>query len=435
MKKMLKRFWRWHGSIGRIIVIAGSLVIVACEPIAIERVESLESQQKMNLTRDDRQHGEQAYQLPAWFEENRVQGHTRLSVKKWLGTPEFANGATGFAQLGAVVFSRHVKTGQEDPWWPSKVPVVNGRPLLINQPNHIKQMIEEGRAKGMRMLAYYFHSTDKTIAILHPEWVCKQPDGKVVAHRRRGDYLDITSPYREIVLQRLLELAEMGVDGFFFDEVHMPYDGCWGTPLQEAFRQETGREAPTVIDDRDPDYRRYLQFTASQVEETFAYWRDSVHRQYPEVVFEVSTTTVPALINPRMTTNLVRLADSSKNEFFLATAKRLNMRVFEQNSSLAQPADDIRMALGWTLLRDAADGRPPRIYGGGMPNQEQALAFASALVTYGAIANMGVSEVNLLSQKSSDQGTPREALKSAFALGRLPLSESESPCPLGGSSL
>ncbi|MBO1351624.1 MAG: hypothetical protein EBE86_031570 [Hormoscilla sp. GUM202] len=59
----------------------------------------------------------------------------------------------------------------------------------------------------------------------------------------------------------------------------------------------------------------------------------------------------------------------------------------------------------------------------------------SMYLTYGAIANMGVSEVNLLSQKSSDQGTPREALKSAFALGRLPLSESESPCPLGGSSL
>ena len=408
----IKRNWRRKLAIGALlsIFVLNWRTVVACQ--SFSPLKSVGDCQNSEVSSSPIKY------LPAWFEENRVQGHTRLSIKKWLDTPEFINAADGFKQLGANVFVRHVKSGQEDPWWSSTVPLTSdGLPKLDNHPNLIEEMVADAHQKGMKMLAYYFISTDKTIAELHPEWLCKRPNGKILAHRRRGNYLDITSPYREIILQRLLELAEMGVDGFYFDELHMPYKGCWGTPLESAFQEATGREVPKVIDETDPDYRLYLEFIASQVEENFAYWRDTVHQKYPEVVFVVSTTTIPSLINPRMTTNLVRLADSPKSEFFLALNKRFNLKVFEKNSSLAKPEDDIRMVLGWTLLRDSAEGRPPHIWTSGFSDRQQTLAFVSAVLTYGAIANLDVAEANLLDVNRHPEKTPREALEAAFALG------------------
>ncbi len=75
------------------------------------------------------------------------------------------------------------------------------------------------------------------------------------------------------------------------------------------------------------------------------------------------------------------------------------------------------MALGWTLLRDSAQGRPPHIWAPGFSDRQQTLAFVSAVLTYGAIANLDVAEANLLDVNRPPEKTPREALKAAFALG------------------
>ena len=54
--------------------------------------------------------------LPDWFRANRVMGHTRLPFRVWGDEQEFAHAAGGFNALGAGVFTRHVKSGDEDPW-------------------------------------------------------------------------------------------------------------------------------------------------------------------------------------------------------------------------------------------------------------------------------------------------------------------------------
>ena len=149
----------------------------------------------------------------------------------------------------------------------------------------------------------------------------------------------------------------MGADGLRFDEVHLPRDGCWHTGLAAAFTKETGLPPPKVKDESDPLYRRYLEFQAAEIEKAFVYWRDGVKKNYPEAVFIVSSTFVPSLVNYRMTTNLVRLADSAKNEYHHALRSGLNLGLFEKNPGLAPPDDDLRMALGWTILRDAAGWR------------------------------------------------------------------------------
>jgi len=79
----------------------------------------------------------------------------------------------------------------------------------------------------------------------------------------------------------------------------------------------------------------------------------------------------------------------------------------------------VRQAVGWTVLRDSADGRPPHVWAPGLPNTDHAQAFAASLLTFGCIANMDVDEQSLLGTKAPHEGkTPLEALKDAFALGK-----------------
>ena len=108
----------------------------------------------------------------------------------------------------------------------------------------------------------------------------------------RGTNLDITGPYREVVLTGCARLAELGADGFMFDERHLPPEGCWGSALEAAWKAETGGPAPRP-DEADPVYWRFVDFKARKIEDTFAYWRDAVRAEHPDVVFFVSTTTIP----------------------------------------------------------------------------------------------------------------------------------------------
>ncbi len=166
--------------------------------------------------------------LPAWFTANRVHGHTRLTLSDW---HDFTGAAAGFKSLGAHVFTRHAKTGGEDPWWPT------GNPQA---PNVVKQFIDSAHAEGLRIFTYYWHMSEKSLHDPHQEWICKTIDGETIPASGRGIYLDMTGPYRELVLQRLLDLAAMGADGLFFDFRHLPPRGCWDI----GARQTPGGPAP-----------------------------------------------------------------------------------------------------------------------------------------------------------------------------------------------
>jgi hypothetical protein len=142
-----------------------------------------------------------------------------------------------------------------------------------------------------------------------------------------------------------------------------------------------------------------------------------VKADHPNVVFIVSTTTIPALTDREMTTRLAHIADSAKNEYCHALNSRFSKDVFE-SGTLKEPAGHVRQALGWTVLRDASEGRPPHIWARGVPNSDHACGYASSLLTFGCIANMDVDEHLLVGETELPKTkTPREALKKAFALG------------------
>ena len=340
--------------------------------------------------------------LPEWYLANRVKGNTRLRFRGWHDKPEFAEAAKGFKALGAGVLTRHVKSGDEGPW----------------RPEDWQAIIDEAHDEGLKIVGYYWHMSEATVAAAHEDWICKEPDRVTAIENERGISLDITGPYRDVVLARLRTLAEMGIDGLMFDERHLPPRGCWGSPLEGAWQAETGQLAPPP-DDADPVYRQFLDFKARKIEDTFAFWRNEVQKDHPDVVFVVSTTTIPALTDREMTTRLPRIADSAKNEYRLALSKALNKGVFEEHPDLA-PEDHVRQAVGWTVLRDSADGRPPYVWISGVPNEHHALAAAGSLLTFGCIANMDVDERSLLGNQEPDEGkTPLAALRVAFELGRV----------------
>jgi len=110
------------------------------------------------------------------------------------------------------------------------------------------------------------------VAALRDDWVCRRPHHGKELNSPRRIQLDLTGPYREVVLTRLLELAEMGADGFFFDSRHIHRLGCWGTALEAAWKAEKGEDAPPLPkphEEPSPRYLEFLDFRARRIEETF----------------------------------------------------------------------------------------------------------------------------------------------------------------------
>jgi hypothetical protein len=128
--------------------------------------------------------------LPGWFTANRVHGHTRLLLRLWGDKPEADAAAAHFKALGAEAFTRHAKSGDEDPPWPAGDPFGS---------NVVKEFIDRAHAEGLRIFTYYWHMSEKSLEAPHPEWVCKNRDGTTI-EGDRGVQLDITGPYREVVL-------------------------------------------------------------------------------------------------------------------------------------------------------------------------------------------------------------------------------------------
>lgn len=390
--------------------------------------------------------------LPRWFDVNRVQGMTTslgLGARKPFYLPdsdEFAHAGAALKALGAGVFTRHVKLNNGDPWWPTAKPRCEDGTLYSQHPRDVagytlepgvnlaQQIIDEAHREGLKIIAYYFHMAERTLSAgavsgdcvvpAHDEWVCRDPEDKPITFNGDWLWLDITGPYREVVLTRLLELADMGVDGFNFDDLHLPREGCWRTALADAWIAETGEPAPKPPNDgeqADPRYLDFLDFRARRIEDTFTYWRDQVKAKHPDVVFVISTTQLAFLSERTATTRLAAIADSAKNEYNDADKPKA-VEPFKDPSLIEEPPKHLRQAFGWTAVRDASDGRPPRIWVKGVPSTEQdktahAMGAAGSLLTFGGIAHMAVAEENLVHAEPVPGKTSVAGLKAAFALG------------------
>jgi hypothetical protein len=123
--------------------------------------------------------------VPAWFTTNRVHGHTWLTLSTWQDTCEFKRAAAGFKSLGAHAFTRHAKTGDEDPGWPTGFPP---------ERNVVATSVNDAHVEGLRIFTYYWHMSETSLEDLYRDWVCRTWDGTPIRAARRGHDLDITGP-------------------------------------------------------------------------------------------------------------------------------------------------------------------------------------------------------------------------------------------------
>lgn len=327
--------------------------------------------------------------LPQWFEEARVQGHTRLPVSM-LREPQFSDAGKRFHSMGASVFCRHIKTAGEGAWWRSNVgailPVAQSR-------NLVRELVDEAHDAGCKILAYYRHMEDAAEAERHPDWICRNWQGEPLA-TKRGLHLCFSSPYRDFVERRLVEAVGFNVDGFYFDEMHMPAVGCWCDYCRSGFQRKYGEDLPALNNPADPVWHRLTDYINDVIVETFSAWRTAVHSIRPECVFVVSSHKFPAMTERHISSRLCRISDSVKTEFNEPLAFGSNA-VFASRGGRVYYEKDVKMALGWCLVRDAASGRPPHVWIPGLQSDKAATSAAAAVIAHGGIANIDVQESNL----------------------------------------
>jgi len=341
------------------------------------------------------------YRIPQWFDAHRVQAHTRLSPR-WMDEPIFLDAAEAFRSMGCRAFTRHIKSGGEAAWWPSAVGAVLPQ---AEDRNYAKEIIDSAHAAGCRIIVYHRHMEDDFMAEQHPDWVCRGPDGEPLSSAR-GDYMCFNSPYPDYFLVRALELVDMGADGFYFDEAHMPKTGCWCDYCKRAFKEATGLEYPKFADAFDPVWHKLVEFNNATVERTFLKWRQAIHERNPDVVMLISSNTWPTLSDHHLNNRLFRIADSMKTEFNLPARTPASLTYPRPEEGPALDTE-LKVSLGYTLARDATDGRPAHVWVHGLVSETGALYAASGVMAHGCIANLDVSENTI----------PNMMFRPAFELG------------------
>jgi hypothetical protein len=344
------------------------------------------------------------YELPHWFDGHRVQLHTRLSPNREKSEPElFYNGGKYFQEMGAKVVTRHIVSGAEGAWWPSKIGEINP---MAKKRNPAKEVIDEAHEHDLKLIVYNRHIEDDWAAETHPEWRCIGPKGKPLM-APRGVNMCMNSPYADYILTRQLELVDLGADGFYYDSVHMPRVGCWCPYCREKFTALTGLEHPEAIDPEDPLWHKLKEFNNYSIARVFSEWRKALHARRPDLVMVVGSNMWPCTADKHMDQRAFRVIDSHKIEFNKGAGHRNGLILWPFPANFKPLELDVRLGYGFDVSRDAADGRPPHIWIPRILRESHMLAATAGAVAHGCIANLDVSEQNM----------PDPNFKTSFAMG------------------
>ncbi len=344
------------------------------------------------------------YELPEWFDAHRVQLHTRLAPSFLRRDPErFLEPGKWFKEMGVKVFSRHIVSGDEGAWWPSQHGAIDD---MAVERNVAQQVIEDAHENGLRIIAYYRHIEDGWAAENHPEWRCVGPTGKPIPGTR-GINMCMNSPYADFVLARQLELVELGTDGFYYDSVHMPRNGCWCEFCREKFTTLTGLTHPSKLDMDDPVWHKLKEFNNYTIAQTFATWRKALHARNPNLVMVVGSNLWPCLSDKHMDHRVFQILDCHKTEFNKGNVYRSPSALWSFPSDFRPMELDVRLGWGFDVARDATDGRPAHVWAHRIQSESHMLAATAGMVGHGCIANLDVRESRI----------PDDNFKSCFAMG------------------
>ena len=323
----------------------------------------------------------QAYaDTPEWYNGARVQIHTRMS----LGKGDINSKSSIFWQLpeqvrrlGVTAFTRHIKGGHEGAWWPSSVGIMDPRAGKYAE-DLAALLIDDAHEKGLKQIAYYRHMDDNWAAETHPDWKALDRQGKQVKAKRSEAYMSFASPYADFVITRLVELAQRGADGFYFDSSHVPREGDFGSFAQQKYKAKYGKDLLLATDEEALSFRQEI------VADFMTRVTEAVHEINPETVTLLSVNTLKL--------DVLRSASAPKYE------------------------DTFNNWLGGlesaaTVLTDVGGGYPHLWRA---PREVDSLGVAGRYLTFGAIYNRDVLENEFF--KTPHESNP--AYADLFKLGQ-----------------
>ncbi|QEC68597.1 hypothetical protein FRZ67_15245 [Panacibacter ginsenosidivorans] len=338
--------------------------------------------------KDDNPQLENAYDnIPDWYLTNRVQIHTRLSLDD-INNADFFGFPEKLAKYHATVLTRQIKFGDEQPWWPSKEGKLNPKAASLNAngQNLAKKIIDQLHGLNMKAIIYYRHLEDAEMYAQHPDWACKDVNGKPIKDRR-GVTMSFNSPYRDVVIERLKELASYGADGFYFDEVHIPLRGDFSDYSKAAYKKLYGTDM--VSDFKKGNKLRYFEFRNKTIEQLFTDIRASLAQDGKSPVILVSGNSWPTQTDLHMNSEFYQHF-ILKSEFDIPLKTTLKEGNFKMPDNLKSNVSLFGLnAFCYSLMRDNSYG-PPHIWCPRIKTADDAELAAAALISLGCIANLDI---------------------------------------------
>ena len=194
----------------------------------------------------------------------------------------------------------------------------------------------------------------------HPEWLCRDAAGKLVLEprtRRRPNEADrkhvicFNSPAHKLVKTRLLELADRGVDGIYFDSWHMP-EVCTCENCQAAFSAGDATRDERRGQTRVGRVLAGMPISRRSIVDHLD-WEQAVKAKHPEVIFAISSSLYPCFDTQMQITtcSLLQISDTSKTEFSRAVRGFLGSPTADTGSRNRRPAGGSRTWTTHSLCR------------------------------------------------------------------------------------
>lgn len=324
--------------------------------------------------------------IPEWYMRNRVQAHTLIGINS-INDSDFFNFPKRLSQYGVSVLARQIKASDERPWWPSKFGTQSPESLKFskNGKDLAKDIIDQMHSLNIKAIIYYRHAEDAEMFKKNPDWACKDINGKVVKGER-GTMLSLNSPYRDVVFQRIKELAEDGADAFYFDYSHVPITGDFSDYSKKLYKEQYGTDM--IADFKNNKVVQIGDFMNNTVLRFFSDMRKNLSASGYNPALLVSGNRWPTL------TGLV-YNSSLFNDFILKSELEVPMRVSFKSNKLwpfAMPESFKKQvpifylnAFTFSFMRDNSFG-PPIIWSHGILDENSAESICAGLISLGCVA-------------------------------------------------
>jgi len=248
---------------------------------------------------------EEATQPPQWLQHTWRWGYHDIGPQWFVDTG--ADSATVVASSMKQAGAEGLVVRIQDPSGPSWRTKYGGRPAFMKDRDLVAELGAACRERGLRFIGYIWALYDEPAWQQHEDWRILNSGGNPV-----GQFVCCNSPYRDLVRDRLVELARdyPNLHGVFFDMFHWHRVGCYCRYCREGFKALTGQDPPAKEDFDDPLWRRWQEFQHRSIERALADWRAAVRQVRPDFVILANTWNGWIFHNAGMGGSSVRVADS-----------------------------------------------------------------------------------------------------------------------------